>query len=82
MEGRNHAQMSGSIIPLDFLMGVLAVPEDDSFPLSPLEAVIDPFGLSSDLGLKVSIAFDTAAGRRTNLNERKFALILGIPLQK
>jgi hypothetical protein len=82
MQGCDHAQMSGSIVPLYLLMRVLSIQKDDSFPPSPFEAVIDPFGLRLNLGLKVGIALDTAAGRRTNLNEGKFALILWIAFEK
>src|SRR5437899_2584334 len=82
MQGCDHAQMSGSIVPLYLLMRVLSVQKYDSFPLSLFEAVIDPFSLSLNLGLKVGVALDTAAGRCTNLNEGKFALILWIAFEK
>src|SRR5260370_27345353 len=82
MQRRNHAQMCGSIIGLHLLMSVLPILEDDRFPLPPLEACIDSFRLGSDLSLKLSIALDAAAGRRTNLDKCKFALIFGKPLQE
>src|ERR1700735_2260132 len=82
MQGCDHAQMGGSIVPLYLLMRVFSVQKDDSFPLSSLEAVIDPFGLRLNLSLKIGIALDTAAGGRANLNEGKFALILWIALEK
>jgi hypothetical protein len=47
--------MSRPIVPLYLLMSVLSVQKDDSFPLSPFEAVIDFFGLRLNLGLKVGI---------------------------
>ena len=74
--------MCGSIIALHLLMRVLPVLEDYWFPLPLFEACIDSFGLGSDLSLKLGIALDAAASRRTNLNKCEFALILGIPLQK
>src|SRR6266702_795700 len=60
VQGRNHAQMCGTIVALNLLMTVLTVLKDNWSPLAAFETGVDPIGFSLNLSLEVSISFDAA----------------------
>src|SRR5436190_1742034 len=82
MQRSHQAQIGRPVVRLDLFMAVLPFQQYDRFPLVRAESPVDSLCFSLYLRLQIVISLDVSPARRSDLNEREYALIPLIFLQE